>query len=215
MSVIEICAFAPPTIIITGLVWYIILVGKRRIETVVASWIVSTAALTLSLITYFSSPNANWVGGSFNAASVVATAITLLAVYRRSRIDHQKIIFNPFQKKCLIASLFITVLWIWIKWGMHGTGVIPNLLTQALLVISYAMLIVKFWNAERNTESLFTWLCIFLSSAIALYPSWKKKDWLAFIYAFRSTVMCGILVYTLCRIKFKNSNCLGSKSLNF
>jgi hypothetical protein len=190
-------------IISLGLFWYVGLVIANRIKTVVASWIVSTVALTLSLVTYFGSPHANWLGGSLNAASVFAVFSTLIAVYVRAHHNGEDVIFNSFQKRCLVASGGITILWIVIVLGMKGTGIIPNLLTQLLLIISYAMLIVKFWKAEKNTESLFTWWCVFIASVIAIYTALKKNDVLAFVYAVRSTVMCGILIYVLHRLEWK------------
>jgi hypothetical protein len=199
-------AIASALVIMFGLFWYIWLVRLGKIQTVVASWIVSTTALVLSLVTYFTSPNANWLGGTLNAASAFSVALTLVAVYIRSLFDHKKVEFNPFQKKCLITSLCITILWVVIKWGMHGTGVIPNILTQLLLVISYSMLIVKSWKADKNTEFLLTWWCVFLSSVIGLYTAWVKADKLAFIYALRSTIMCGILIFALHRIDWKASS---------
>jgi len=173
---------------------------------VVASWLVSTVALTLSLVTYVSSPNANLIGGSLNLASLLAVFGTLVAVSFRASRDGEGVVFNSFQKKCLVASSLITVLWIFIVWVMKGTGFIPNLLTQLLLIISYSMLIIKFWKAEKNTESLFTWWCVFIASAIAIYTAWKKNDVLALVYALRSTIMCGILVYVLHRLEWKNKN---------
>ena len=104
-----------------------------------------------------------------------------------------------------MASAVITVLWIILKWGMGQTGVIPNVLTQILLIISYSMLIVKFSNAQKNTESMVTWWCVFLSSVVGIYTAHMKGDSLAYLYAVRSTVMCGILVYTLHRIDWNNA----------
>jgi uncharacterized membrane protein len=199
----EVTAIAASAVIVAGLFWYVVLVSTRRIKTVVTSWIVSAAALLLSLVTYLSSPNANWLGGSLNVASAFAVTSTLVAVLIVSWRDKQKIEFNAFQKKCLGVSIVITVLWIVIVWGAHGTGVIPNLLTQLLLVISYGMLIMKSWKAKKNTESLVTWWCVFISSVIGLYTAWEKTDWLALVYAMRSTIMCGVLVYTLHRLEWK------------
>lgn len=199
----EISAIVASVIISLGLFWYVGLVIANRIKTVVASWIVSTVALTLSMVTYIGSPDANWLGGSLNAASMFAVFSTLVAVYARARHNGECVIFNSFQKRCLVASAGITILWIAIVWGMNGNGIVPNLLTQLLLVISYAMLIVKFWKAEKNTESLFTWWCVFIASVIAIYTAFKKNDALAFVYAVRSTVMCGILIYALHRIEWK------------
>ncbi len=186
----------------SGLFWYIGLVLMGRIQTVVASWLVSTVALVLSLVTYFSSPNANWLGGTLNAASAIAVFCTLVAVYVQSRRDGVSVTFTLFQVKCLITSLGITILWIILKWGMGKTGIIPNVLTQILLIISYTMLIVKFWSAPRNTESLITWWCVFLSSVVGIYTAHLKADPLAYLYAIRSTVMCGILVYALHRLEW-------------
>jgi hypothetical protein len=198
----EISAVVASATIMIGLIWYIRLVIQGKIQTVVSSWLVSTVALTLSLVTYITSPNANLLGGSLNASSAIAVAGTLVAVYIQSRIKGQQISINPFQKKCLLASACITVIWIVIV-ILGGTGVIPNILTQMLLVISYSMLIVKFWRAEKNTESLVTWWCVFVSSIVAIYTAWIKDDHLAMLYAIRSTVMCGILIFALHRIEFR------------
>ena len=204
MKTYEISAITSAIVIMGGLFWYIGLVVAGRIQTVVASWIVSTTALLLSLVTYFSSPNANWLGGTLNAASAFVVFCTLIAVYIRSRMEGVPVRFTPFQVKCLIASAGITVLWIVIKWGLKGTGVIPNVLTQVLLIISYTMLIVKFWGAQKNTESLITWWCVLISSVIGIYTAYLKTDSLAYLYAIRSTVMCAILVYALHRLNWKN-----------
>jgi hypothetical protein len=202
----EISALLASAIITLGLFWYIGLVLMGRIRTVVASWIVSTVALTLSLVTYSSSPRANWFGASLNIASALSVAITLAVVYLRAIHNGEKVVFTSFQKTCLKASALITLMWIVIVWGFRGTGIVPNLLTQALIIISYSMLIVRFWKADRNTESLLTWWCILVSSVIGLYTAWTKVDWLAFIYALRSTVMCGILIFALHRIGWRNRN---------
>jgi hypothetical protein len=201
----EISAIASAVVVIAGLAWYLYLVARRQINTVLASWVVSATALSLSLATYVTSPKANILGGTLNAASVLAVIATLAAVYVRSRVDGVKLEINPFQKKCLIASALITVLWIVIVGGMGGTGLVPNLLTQLLLVISYWMLIKKFWRAEKNTESTFTWWCVLISSIIGLYTAYRKADGLAMVYALRSTVMCGLLVFALHRIEYRNA----------
>lgn len=203
MEIYEVTAVASAIVIITGLIWYIWLVANKEIDTVVASWIVSTTALALSLVTYFTSPKANVIGGTLNAASVCAVGGTLIAVYLRSKIDGQKLVFLPFHINCLKFSAFITFLWV-VMVSVGGTGTIPNWLTQAMLVISYGMLIKKFWNAEKNTESLFTWWCVLVSSVIGLYTAHAKHDPLAMIYAIRSTVMCGILIYALHRISWRH-----------
>ena len=204
MKAYECSAVASALVIVLGLVWYIGLVMTKRVQTVTASWIVSTTALSLSLVTYFSSPHTSRLGGLLNTASACAVGMTTVAVFIRSRLDGIRLEFSEFQRKCLRASAGITILWIIVVYVMHGTGVIPNLLTQLMLVISYSMLIAKFWKATENTESLFTWWCVLLSSVIGMFTAYMKSDPLALIYALRSTVMCGILVYALHRIGRRN-----------
>lgn len=204
MKTYEVSAVASALVIVLGLVWYIGLVMTKRIQTVTASWIVSTTALSLSLVTYFSSPYTSRLGGLLNAASACAVGMTTVAVFIRSRMDGICLEFSKFQRKCLIASAGITVLWVVVVYAMNGTGVIPNLLTQLMLIISYSMLIAKFWKAIKNTESLFTWWCVLLSSVIGIFTAYMKSDPLALVYALRSTIMCGILVYALHRIDRRN-----------
>ncbi len=200
LNIPKISAIAGAIIILIGLVWYLVQAMLGRIKTVVASWIVSGTAAVLSMVTYLSSPGANLLGGALNGASASGIILILACVWTRAGIDGRKLVLNSFQKKSLLASAGITLLWI-VLVATGGTGIVPNLLTQIMMIISYSMLIIRFWNAEKNTESLFTWWCVFISSVIGVVPGWYKGDWLSVVYALRSAIMSGILLAVLHRLE--------------
>lgn len=188
---------------IAGSLWYIRQVLTRNIRANLANWIVGTTAINLSLVTYLSGPSPSLIGSAFNAASGASALLVLAAVFLVTKQDGLPVSFNPFQRKCLWFSAGITALWIFIVWGLHRTGTIPNLLTQVMLIVSYAILIERLWGADKHTESLLTWSCIFASSCVSMYTAWCKQDWLSGIYAGRSIVMCGALLFVLFRLEFK------------
>jgi hypothetical protein len=196
-------AFASAIVITLGTIWYIVLLVRRQVKTVIASWFVSTVAVILSLLTYWTSSKASLMGSFLNLVSVVTILSVLLAACFSIRDDENKFKFPPFQKKCLIASAVIVIIWIvWmiVKWEIKDSGVIPNILIQILFVVSYSMLIKKNWNASVNTESMVLWWSVFMASSIGIYTAYLKSDPLAYAYSIRSTFMCLILLFVLHRI---------------
>jgi uncharacterized membrane protein YwaF len=201
----EISALASTIIVVLGTLWYHMLLRRREVKTVLASWIVSSAAMLLNGVTYWTTPGATFIGFALSFASIFTIGSILIAIAIYTRKDKQKIVFIPFQRKCLIASALILVLWVVVRWGMGWTGMVPFFLTQLLLIVSYSMLIKKYWRATVNNESLVLWWSVFLASAVAVYTAHTKDGHMAWYesmswwYAIRSVIMCGILLIALHR----------------
>lgn len=177
--------------------WYLCLVTHRLVKPVVASWIINTFAMTLSFVTYWTSNDHSFVGGALNIASVGTIGSILVFGLVINRIDGVSIIYSTFQKWCFAITIVIGVIWAIMVFGFRGEGKIPNLLTQGLLVVGYAVLIIKVWKSEKNTESFVLWWGIFIGSLIGIKIGYLKGDFLSKCYAWRSTIMCGILLLVM------------------
>ena len=200
MTLREISALISASLVVIGTIWYVYLtLTSRKIQPVLASWIVLGGTMTLSFATYWTSPKHSLVSNASNAASVLSTLSILPAVAWQNWKLGQKLKFSNFQKWCLGISASIMILWIVLVWGLKGTGVIPNILTQVLMLIGYLVTAEKLWHAKRNTEPFFTWLSIAIASAIALYTAWVSNDGLAALYATRATLASSTMVWLMYR----------------
>lgn len=206
MTTREISALVSTVLVMVGTSWYIYLAMKGvKVRPVLASWIVLAGTMTLSFATYWTAPKHSLVSNAGNAIGVVSTVANMLTALWIDLKQGKGITFTKFQKKCLWAALIIAIYWMVLVWGLKGSGMIPNILTQVLMIIGYLVTIEKLWHAERNTESLFTWWCITFASAIALYTAVVSHDSLATLYAIRATVASGTIVLLMCRLEYKNS----------
>ena len=152
--------------------------------------------MTLSFATYWTSPKHSLISNASNAASVISAIANLATA---AYLERGRFYFSLFQKWCLWISAVITLFWVLLVWGFHGTGIVPNILTQVLMVVGCLVTAKKLWGAKRNTESLFTWWCITIASAIAFYTGVVSHDGLATLYAVRATLTSGTIVWLMHR----------------
>jgi hypothetical protein len=202
MTLREWSAVVSIVLVTIGTVWYIRLAICGKVKPVLASWIVLGGTMTLSFATYWTSPKHSLIGNASNAASVFSCGGILITAIC---LQGLKVKFIAFQKWCLAIAGFITLLWITLVWKFHQTGVLPNILTQVLLVVGYIVTAHKLWHATINTESFFTWWCITIASAVALYTALASSDSLATLYASRATLASLTLVVLMYRIKWKST----------
>ena len=182
MTAIEISALVSTILVVAGTVWYVGLgIKKIKVQPVLASWIVICGTMSLSFFTYLTSPNASVIKGACNGISVLSTLAILCLSIWMTKQKGEKLNFNPFQKFSLWTALGITILWI-VLISMKGTGIVPNILTQVLMLIGYAVTCQRVWYAEKNTESLFCWWCVALAAAVALYTGIVSNDKLVILY---------------------------------
>jgi len=159
--------------------------------------------MTLSFATYWTTPGHNIISNACNAISVVSTVSILVVAIHLNVKQGKGVSFSRFHKICLWISLIIAIFWIVLVWGFNGTGTIPNILTQVLMIIGYLVTAEKLWFAQRNSESLFAWWCITIASAIALYTAIVSHDSLAALYATRATLASATMVWLMHRAERK------------
>ncbi len=199
MNNVEISALVSTILVSVGTVWYLLLGIKGiKVQPVLASWIVICGTMTLSFFTYLTSPNASVVKGACNGISVLSTASILILAFKMAGKNGGKLRFTAFQKFSLWTSLVIASLWL-VLISVGGTGILPNVLTQVLLLIGYAVTCQKLWFSQKNTESLFCWWCIALAALVALFTGLASGDKLVILYAGRTIVGVSTLLFLMHR----------------
>jgi hypothetical protein len=186
--------------VIVGTVWYLYLaLNEIKVKPVLASWIVLSGTMTLSFATYWTTPGHSLVNNACNAISIVSVGSILVAALWLNSKHGKGVSFSGFQKGCLYVSGVIVMIWAVLVWGFKGTGVIPNILTQVLMLIGYFVTAEKLWHAKSNSESLFLWWCILFAGFAALYTGIVSHDYLATIYAGRTIFGTAILIWLMYR----------------
>ena len=207
MSFKEAAALISGIIVAIGTIWYLYLVVRNQIKPVLASWIVMSGTVILSLVTYMTGPKHSLISNITNVVSVGTILSITLVVGGLSFWRKEWVPFSVFQKRCLIVAAIIAILWVVVKFrvfGIRGNAVVPNILTQVLVVIGYIPLFKKLWSAPKNTESTFTWWCVLLSSVVGLIPAIIGLDPLAIIFALRSILTTAIVVCLIDRLERKS-----------
>jgi len=192
-------ALASAALMLGGGTWYIVQILRKEITPVFAAWIVLGGTLCLSFATYWTNPAKSLVSNAANAAAAFEGLATLVVLAIQNMKSHEKISFSPFQKFCLKVSALIAALWVTIVWGFHGTGFIPNVLTQLLMIIGYVVMVPRLWNATKNTDSYVLWSCIGLSCLFGLYTAAVSGDKLAVLYASRGFIASATIVCLMYR----------------
>lgn len=144
------------------------------------------------------------VSNACNAASAVSAMAILVVIWVLQVRRREPLCFSQIQIWFLAGALGIAILWLVLVFGLSRTGIVPNVLVQTLMIIGYFFTVQKLWTAEKNTESLILWSSIAISAAFAIYTSLASNDWLALLYAIRSVVCAGGVVWLMCRIEMAN-----------
>lgn len=199
MGIREIFALVSASFMAVGTIWYIFCIVRKSIEPVLSSWIVLAGAMTLSFVTYLTTPKANFVSNIANTVGVASTLSTLATLVYFQIIRKEKIQFTPFQKKSLLSAGSIAIFWVVIVFGFGKTGLIPNILTQILMIIGFLATAQKLWCSTKNTEPFLTWIFIGVSCTLALYVAYVYRDGLAMLFATRGALSTLILVWLMHR----------------
>ncbi len=202
MTTREYSALISMILVIVGTCWYIhLIVINEKVSPVIGSWIINCGATLLSLFTYLTTPKHSLVSNATNTISVVTISSILAFAWWYGSKRGKKVTFNPFQKWSLFCSLMIALLWIVIVWGYHRTGILPNILTQVMMLVGYAVTAERLLHAEKNTESLFTWWCILAASLVGLITGILSDDMLAILFTSRTFIGTAVLVTLMHRLE--------------
>lgn len=200
MTLREKAAIVSAVLVIVGTIWYIYLtLSGKKVKPVLAAWIVNSVATILSFATYWTAPKHSFVSNAYNATSILTINAILVATLIVMRQEKKSLNFSPFQIKCLCGSGMIAIFWVVLVWGFHGTGIVPNILTQVMMLIGYFVIAERLWRATANTESLFAWWCIVSASLAGMVTAAMSHDWLASLFASRTFVGSLILVLLMHR----------------
>lgn len=209
MTLRELSSLASATLVIVGGIWYIYAALRGdKVKPVLASWIILGGTMTLSFATYWTSPRHSLISNGCNAGSVITCLSILATAFWIHLRNGDALCFSGFQKWCLIVSGLIASFWVVLVWGFHGTGIVPNILTQVLMIVGYVVTAKKLWRATKNTESFFTWTCITVGCAIAIYTgivSPDAPDALVILYGARATISSATIVWLMYRIERKSA----------
>lgn len=205
MTTREYSALVSTILVIVGTLWYIyLIVIDEKVKPVIGSWIINCGAAVLSLFTYLTTPDHSLVSNATNTISVLTISSILAFAWVYGRKRGGKIVFNPFQKRSLFCSLVITILWVVIVWGYHGTGILPNILTQIMMLVGYAVTAERLFLAEKNTEPLFTWWCILIASLVGLLTGIVSNNMLAILFTSRTFLGTAVLLSLMHRLERKS-----------
>ncbi len=202
MTLREFSALVSAILVIVGTIWYIYVAIKGdKVKPILTTWIVFGVTTALSFVTYWTSPRHSLVSNACNTASVVGTLSIFSVILWINIRKGERIVFSRFQKWCLGIYALITVFWVTMVWGFNGTGTVPNICTQTMMIVGYVVTAEKLWSATKNTESFFTWNCTMVASAIAVYTGIVSSDTLATVYATRSMITSASIVWLMYRIE--------------
>lgn len=199
MTTRELSAIATTIIVFAGTFQYIRLALIGKAKPVLASWIVLFVTTTLSFVTYLTSPRWSIVSNACNATGVLTIGSILIATIWINKKNGTLAKFSVFQKYCLVSAAVILIFWATLVFVFHGTGIIPNIMTQVLMLIGYAVTAEKLWHARGNNESYFTWWCILLGGVIGLYTGIISRDPLSMLFAGRTILGTSVLVALMYR----------------
>lgn len=206
----ELLALISASIMIGVSIWYSIRLLQGKIETVIASWILGSATLALSFGTYWTGAKHSFSGNAANLGAMVGCSMVLCVLLWLKAEGRVKLGITPFQKWCLGISGAIAVLWAAIVIGLRGTGDLPNILIQALMLLSYVMLYKKLWHAKENRESFVLWGGICLSSAIGLFPAVMSGEWQSITYCTLSVLRTAAVVVLMIRLELRARSLLAT-----
>ena len=205
MTIREQTAVLSATTVVVGSVWYIYLaLVSKKVKPVLAAWIVNGVETILSFATYWTAPKHSFVSNAYNATSILTINAILVAAVILMRREKKGLSFSPFQIKCLWCSALITIFWVVLVWGFRGTGIVPNILMQVMMLIGYFVIAERLWRATANTESLFAWWCIVLASLAGMVTAAMSHDWLASLFAGRTLFGSFILVLLMHRAEYRS-----------
>jgi len=211
MTLREKTAILSATLVVVGTIWYIYLaLTGKKVKPILAAWIVNSVATMLSFATYWTAPTHSIVSNAYNLTSILTINAILVTTIIVTVREKKGLGFKPFHVKCLLSALMITLLWIVLVWGFERTGIVPNILTQALRLIAYWVMGERLWKAERNTESLFAWWCIVLASGAGIIPAAISRDWLAVLFS--GLTLVGSLALVILMHKVERRGRLATKS---
>ena len=158
-------------------------------------WIMFSAAVIMSMITYLRSGDYGFLDNIMNSVDLIyVVAVTLAIIFlgdASSRISR----FDLF---CLVVVVVIIIFWM-----ITQKHVIANLLIQSILVIAYFPVVKRLITTRRNSESFVIWTGMMIAPALSLLSS---KGLLATIYSVRAIICIALLLSLMAWVEWRARN---------
>jgi len=177
---------------------YCYLTVQKKIKPSLAMWVFFFIAMTGSLFSYLMEGNFSPLDNILNTSDILlVSSISLTILF----FGDKSSLFNKFDLTCL-GGVFVILLF----WFFSKAHLATNLSLQLIQAFAYIPVINRMWKAGENTESFFTWILLFIVSAVSLLTA---KGILAYIYSIRALMSVSILLFLMMRIEIKQSrlNC--------
>lgn len=196
MSIVVIAPYG--TAILMGIVGfrYSYLILKGRMRPVLATWLLFSLTVGLSLLTYFSSEGSTVTANMVNIMDVfMCWSLLLVLVFTR---DKNATYFSNFDKYCFMASGAIFMFWV-LTWQHE----LSNILLQLIITIAYLPTLARLWKANKHSESFGMWGMIWTATALGLFSAMQQSNLLGIIYAARGLFLISALLLLMVRIERK------------
>lgn len=174
---------------------------KGETKPVLATWILLTVMMSLSLWMYYHSDRMSWtanVGVTAGFVNVLMILIGIVATNLRNRTLH--LAFDPVQRWCLLGGAGVLLFWFVTEQPLLSYG-----LVQLIALIAYVATVKRLWHAKASTEPLFLWTAVLTANLCAIYPAWTKHDPFSMIYLVRAVPATAGMIYLIARIKRRAS----------
>ncbi|MFC1622596.1 hypothetical protein ACFL1Y_01205 [Patescibacteria group bacterium] len=170
---------------------------EKRIDPALSTWLILLTGTILSWLSYAVAENRDFKTGILNTVDFVAIVLIIIFILLWG---NRAVRFKPFEKKYLYWAGGMVVFWA-ISWNAF----VMNLLVQILMVGGYFPTIKNMRMKQKNTESFSGWIIVIVAAMIALYPASVKGNLLSMVYAGKTIVMAGVILYYMVHYQKKES----------
>lgn len=185
-SILSVCLIT--ILLMIRFIWQLI---KREIRPALAMWLMFSAAVVMSMVTYLHSGDFGFLDNIMNAVDIVyVLSITIAIAFWGD--NSSKI--NRFDRACLVVVVGIIVFWIFTQ-----SHILTNILIQSILVIAYFPVVKRILKTRENSESFLIWTGMMIAPALSLFSS---KGILATIYSVRAIICIALLLSLMTWIEF-------------
>lgn len=187
-------------------VWYCALIVLRRVSPAPAAWIIALVAMNLSFVAYWGTRKHTLIGNVTNlTAAVEIIVITGLILWSLWRSSELKISFDAFQWGSVIASVVIMMFW---KQSFYLSAehrsIAAFACVQAMLVLSYVVMVSKVLRLKKNTDSIVMWVGIATASVFGYCAAAEQNDIFGQINSLRAIVTSALLAAIMICFDLRN-----------
>jgi hypothetical protein len=177
-SILSVCLIT--LLLLIRFIWQLV---KNEIRPALAMWLMFSAAVIMSMVTYLHSGDFGLLDNIMNVVDIVYVLTITVAIAVWGQHSSK---FTPFDMACLGVVVIIIVFWIFTQ-----NHFVTNILIQSILVIAYFPVVKRLIKTRENSESFLIWTGMMIAPALSLLSS---KGILATIYSVRAMICIALLL---------------------